>query len=393
MSITQRMGQAFTAEFSRLPARWVRAPGRVNLIGEHTDYNDGFVLPMAIDRSVRIAFQPRDDQRVVVRSLDFDERSEFTLESLDAASHAPQVRRNRGWFDYVQGIAWAIQRNGRPLRGWQGVIAGDVPIGAGLSSSAAVELAVARVFAAVSELQWNAFDMATIAQQAEVHWVGLRCGVMDQMIVAAGRAGNATLIDCRSLDLLHVPIPAGTVIVVLDTNTRRGLVESAYNQRRDECDQAADALGVNALRDIALGQLTARADALDPILRKRAFHVVSENARTLAAADAMRRDDAQTLGRLMVESHRSLRDDYEVSCSELDAIVAAALKQPGCHGARMTGAGFGGCAVALVDETRVDAFVVHAAEAYRNGAAIDASIYIVRPSDGAQIVEIEQEAH
>src|SRR5512136_35584 len=216
MALQQQVGQEFENRFGGRPAFIVRAPGRVNLIGEHTDYNDGFVLPMAIDRAIWIALRPRSDRRVVVRSLDFDQTAEFSLENL--------VKEQIEWLEYLKGVAWALQEANYPLQGWEGVVGGDVPVGAGLSSSAALELATARAFAAISGFAWNAAPMAKLGQRAENRWVGMNCGIMDQMISAAGKAGHALLIDCRSLALEPVPLPAGTNVVILDTATRRGLV-------------------------------------------------------------------------------------------------------------------------------------------------------------------------
>ena len=221
----------FTRQFAA-PPRWVvRAPGRVNLIGEHTDYNDGFVLPMAIDRAVWIALRPRDDRRVLVRSIDYNESEEFSLDGL--------VRRQAGWIEYLKGTAWALQDAGWGLVGWEGVLAGDVPLGAGLSSSAALEMAAARALAAAANAPWNPAAMAKLCQRAENQWVGVNCGIMDQMISAAGQSGCAMLLDCRSLAFQQAPLPPGVVVVVLDTSTRRGLVDSAYNERRRQCEQAA----------------------------------------------------------------------------------------------------------------------------------------------------------
>jgi galactokinase len=299
----------FEQRFQTPPAFVVRAPGRVNLIGEHTDYNDGFVLPLAIDRAVWIALRPRADRQVLAHSLDFAGSTTFALDDL--------TRGNGGWAEYVKGVAWVLHEAGHKLHGWEGVIAGDVPVGAGLSSSAALELAVARAFAAVSDLPWDAAIMARLGQRAENEWVGVRCGIMDQMISAAGRAGHALLIDCRSLHAEAVPFPPGTTVVVLDTATRRGLVDSAYNERRRQCEYAARAFDVPALRDVSSERFEVECGQLDEITRRRARHVVTENERTLQAADAMRRGDAVTLGRLMNASHASLRDDFAVSSREL----------------------------------------------------------------------------
>jgi galactokinase len=365
----------FLARFGTAPAAVVRAPGRVNLIGEHTDYNDGFVLPMAIDRAITIALRPRSDGRVFIHSLDYEQSAEFALDRLEKGEIA--------WVEYLQGMAWALQAEGFTLHGWEGVLAGDIPRGAGLSSSAALELATGRAFAAVSGLIWDAARMARLAQKAENEWVGVRCGIMDQMAAAVARAGHALFLDCRSLAYEHIPLPAGVSIAVLDTATRRGLVDSAYNERRRQCENAARALGAAALRDVDEATLTRRAADLDEVTRRRARHVVSENARVLQAIAAMRRGDALALGRLLDLSHASLRDDFEVSSPALDQIVALARRDRACLGARMTGAGFGGCAVALVESDQAPRFVQEVIRAYREQTGLDAQGYLCAASEGA----------
>lgn len=367
---------AFARYWGGAPTFIVRAPGRVNLIGDHTDYNDGFVLPMAIDRAAWIALRPRSDRVVWLTSLDFHETAELHLDDL----HNEQA----GWSEYVKGVAWALQARGYLLHGWEGVLIGDVPIGAGLSSSAALEIAAARAFQLVGGWAWDAAAMALAAQAAENQWVGMNCGIMDQLISAAGVAGHALLIDCRSLAVQPVPLPPDTAVVVLDTATRRGLVDSAYNARRSQCEAAARSFGVSHLRDVDLPTLMARADALDPVVLRRARHVVGENARVLAAVRAMQAGDAVTLGALMDAGHASLRDDFEVSSPALDAMVAQARRHVGCYGARLTGAGFGGCAVALVGATAVRSFVAEVSAAYTAETGHIPAVYVCRPMAGAE---------
>jgi galactokinase len=368
--------QAFTDRFGGAPSFVVRAPGRVNLMGEHTDYNDGFVLPMAIDLAAWIAMRPRRDGRVVLRSLDFEGEQGFDLAALD---------RGQGWIEYVKGTAWAFQQSGARLRGWDGVVTGEIPIGAGLASSAALEVASARAFAAAAGLPWQPVEAARLAQRAENAWVGVQCGIMDQLVIADGRDGHALLIDCRELTTRPIPLPRGTVVAVLDTSTRRGLVESTYNERRARCEEATRLLGARSLRDVAPEDLERRGGLLPEGHRRLARHVVTENGRTLAAAEAMSRGDAPTVGRLMAETHRSLRDDFGVSSPPLDAIVAAALEAPGCHGARMTGAGLAGCGVALVDEKATAAFVASVEQAYRATTGLTAAVHLSHPSAGASL--------
>jgi len=368
----------FTKRFGQ-PPRWViRAPGRVNLIGEHTDYNDGFVLPLAIDRAVWIALRPRDDRRIAVYSVDYDQTGEFSLDDLR--------NEKAGWIEYLKGTAWSLQDAGFALTGWEGVLQGDVPLGAGLSSSAALEMATARALAAAGNLDWNPAKMAKLGQRAENKWVGVNCGIMDQLISAAGRANHALLIDCRTLDTQPVPFPPGTAVVVLDTSTRRGLVDSAYNERRSQCEAAAKFFGVSVLRDVTMKQFQQKAGRLDDVTRRRALHVIGENDRTVQAAAAMRRGDAVETGRLMNESHRSLRDDFEVSSDALNAMVECASAHAACYGARMTGAGFGGCAMALIRADAAEDFVAKTAAAYEKKTGHKPAVYVCHATNGAEIV-------
>ena len=366
--------QAFQKEFGSDPVFITHSPGRVNIIGEHTDYNDGFVLPMAINYATWVALRPRQDNRVVVTALDKNEKLGFDLENFSIGTG--------GWKEYVTGVAWALQETGHKLKGWEGVFAGDVPIGAGLSSSAALELALARAFALVSDLDWDPAQMALTCQKAENQWVGINSGIMDQMISACGREKFALMIDCRSLETKQVPLPKNTRIVLLDTATRRGLVDSAYNERRAQCDAVACHFDVKALRDITQDQLEERAGMLDLTLYRRAHHVISGNRRVLDAVKALDEGDASALGLLMNESHASMRDDFEISREEMDQIVAIAQSQPGCYGARMTGGGFGGCAVALVVEDQVEKFQDAVVREYKEKTGLKAKVYLSLAADG-----------
>jgi galactokinase len=381
MPIDQQQIAAYFSDRFGEPARWiVRAPGRVNLIGEHTDYNDGFVLPLAIDRAVWIALRPRTDRRIVVHSIDYNETGEFSLDSLS--------RGEPGWIEYLKGTAWSLQEAGHTLTGWEGVLAGDVPLGAGLSSSAALELATARALAVAGNLAWDPVAMAKLGQRAENQWVGVNCGIMDQLISAAGRADHALLIDCRSLALQAVRFPPATAVVVLDTSTRRGLVDSAYNQRRTQCEATARFFQVPALRDVSIERFEQSAAQLDSVTRRRARHVITENDRTVRAAEVMQQGDAVELGRLMNLSHESLRNDFEVSSDALNAMVESALGHPACYGARMTGAGFGGCAVALIREEAAADFVDRTVAAYQQRTGNAPSVYVCQATDGASVLPI-----
>ena len=376
----ERVVQAFAEQYGVQPAFVVRAPGRVNLIGEHTDYNDGFVLPMAIQWGVWIALNPSPDERVVARSLDFEGSVEFP-------ARRPE-HGGPGWGEYLKGVAWALADAGHRVAAWRGVVGGDVPFGAGLSSSAALEMAAARAFAAVSALEWHPSPMALLAQKAENDWVGVRCGIMDQMVSAAAREGQALLIDCRTLELRHLPLPAGARVVVIDSATRRGLVDSAYNERREQCEEAARRLGRSTLRDVSRRELEERAAELPAATMRRARHVVTEIERTLQAADALSQGDVGRFGGLMAASHASLRDDFEVTTRELDLLADLAGADPSCHGARMTGAGFGGCVVALVRAEGADDFATRVCRAYRNLSGLQPAAYICDAAEGAQLIRL-----
>ncbi|MBT3336882.1 MAG: galactokinase [Anaerolineae bacterium] len=368
--------QLFQREFSTFPTFIVRAPGRVNLLGEHTDYNDGFVLPMAIEHAVWIALRPREDRQVHIYAQNFDEKIIFSLDSLE---------KNAGWGEYLKGVAHALQKASFLLKGWDGVMFGNVPVGAGLSSSAAVEIAATRTFALASDYEWNARQMALIGQRAEVDWVGVNSGIMDQMVSAAARAGHALFLDTRSLEYEHIPLPKEAAIIVMDTSTRRGLVDSAYNTRRAECEQASKTLGVAALRDANLTVLNERRGELEEQVFRRARHVISENQRVLDAISALRAGDLAYFGKLFNASHNSLRDDFEVTNDALNWIVGIAQSQPGCYGARMTGAGFGGAAVALVKREELEAFSQAVKSEYKLKSGLDAQLYICEASAGTSI--------
>lgn len=379
MSITkQAISQLFHQQFGDEPQIVVRAPGRVNIIGEHTDYNDGFVLPMAIDRAIWIALRPRPDREIHLHSLDYQETAVFHLDTL--------AREADHWPEYVKGVTWALQSDNIQLQGWEGIVAGDIPRGAGLSSSAALELATARASLALTGQPWEPARMAQLCQRAENEWVGVNCGIMDQMASAASEAGHALLIDCRSLATRAVPLPPATAVVVMDTATRRGLVDSAYNERRQQCEAAAQQFGVPALRDVSITEFLAHEETLDPLIRRRARHVISEDVRTLNTVTAMQHGDSALAGSLMNESHQSLRDDYEVSSRELDQMVQIAQAQPGCFGARMTGAGFGGCAIALIAAETAVSFAEKVASTYENATGLTPAIYICQATAGATII-------
>jgi len=377
------LDQTVRARFGAEATFHVQAPGRVNLIGEHTDYNEGFVLPAAINRYVRLAAHPTTAPALRFYAVYFDE--EIAL----SADH-PDRDRIPGWGRYVQGTAAVLHQAGVRLRGMNGVVGGDLPIGAGVSSSAAVEVATALALLRAGGTTRSPREIALLAQRAEVEFVGVRCGVMDQLTVALARAGHVLFLDCRTLATDYVPLPPSVVLVVCDTGVRRSLALSAYNERREECARAVEGLQrlrptIAALRDIMPEDLPLLERLPEP-LRRRARHVVTENGRVLDATAALRRGDLGAVGTLLRASHASLRDDFEVSVPALEAMVSAAERAPGCVGARMTGAGFGGAAVALVERTAIDAFVASAGAAYERASGRAGTLLVCEPAGSAEVL-------
>ncbi len=380
--LLQRVVAAFADAYGGPPDGVVRAPGRVNLIGEHTDYNDGFVLPCAIDYETQVAAARRDDRLLRVVAADYgDAVDEFRVD----APIAP--RADAPWANYVRGVVAMLQQRGFALRGAELAIAGNVPQGAGLSSSAALEVAVLHALNTLQALGLDATETALLAQRAENEFVGCQCGVMDQLISARGRAGHALLIDCRSHEVRAVPLPSDLAVMIVHSRVARGLVDSAYNERRQQCETAARHFGVRALRDVDATALDRGAAGLDALVLRRARHVVTENARTLQAADALAANDLPRLGTLMAESHRSMRDHFEITVPAIDRLVEIAQAAIGEHGgARMTGGGFGGCIVALMPTGHVAA-VQRAIEAqYRAPSGEAARVWVCQARDGVSAV-------
>jgi galactokinase len=373
-----RVVNSFKATFGTAPTLLVQAPGRVNLIGEHTDYNDGFVLPCAIDFHTLIAARSRDDALVRVAAADYgDAIDEFRLDAPIAA------RADAQWANYVRGVV--LLARGVALRGAELAISGNVPQGAGLSSSAALEVATAQAFKSLQGLdELSATQLALIGQQAENQFVGVNCGIMDQLISARGEAGHALLIDCRTLDARAVPMPPGVAVMIVHSHVKRGLVESEYNTRRAQCEAAARHYGVKALRDVDAAALARGAAGLDGVTLRRARHIVTENQRTLDAADALAQGDLRRLGELMAQSHTSMRDDFEITVPAIDQLVEIAQRTIGSEGgARMTGGGFGGCVVAVLPEGRVDAVRAAIAANYRSPGGDAATVWVCHASAGA----------
>jgi galactokinase len=377
--------EAFASRFGAQPTAVAIGPGRVNLIGEHTDYNDGYVLPVALKRDVRLALRTRPDRQVRLLSLEYDEYFEFDLDQL---ARNPDLL----WTNYVQGVAWSLEEQGLRLSGIDGVISGNVPRGSGLSSSAALEIASALALMTASG-QMEALPgplVAKAAQRAENHFVGVNCGIMDQFISMLGAEDHALLIDCRSLAYQLVPFPENAALVIGNTKASRSLASSAYNQRRQECEEGVAALQkalpeIHALRDVTSAQLEEHKSRLSPVIHRRCRHVVTENERVLQTVDALQRGELAAVGRLMNDSHTSLRDDYEVSSQALDVMVEAMRSAPGCYGARLTGAGFGGCAVALVAPGSEQAVADAIYEAYPKATSVWPEVYTTKASAGARV--------
>jgi galactokinase len=379
----QQVVEAFEQAFGGAPEGLWFAPGRVNLIGEHTDYNDGFVLPAAIDLEIRICFVATDDRRVELTRLDTDERLGFELDAIGSPREE--------WIDYVAGVAQALAERDVPMRGLRGVIASDLPISSGLSSSAALELGAAWALA-VERPPLEPMEMALVGQRAENSYVGVRSGLMDQFAVAFGERGAALLLDCRSREHETVPLPLERArLVVCDSQAPRELANSAYNERREQCELAVAQLRaagevVDSLRDVDMLMLDRHAARLDPVARARAHHVVAENERVLATVAALRQGDLAAVGRLFAESHASLRDLYQVSSAELDALVEIAQATPGVIGARMTGAGFGGCTVNLVEPDALERFTEAITGEYPGRTGREATVYPVTPVNGVGLL-------
>lgn len=379
-ALTDKVVEKYVDLYHNQPKTLVWAPGRINLIGEHTDYSDGFVLPVAINLGIAIALTPRDDQLIKLYSIDLKDHIEIDLNKIQ--------KGNGGWQEYIKGVAWALQEKGHSLRGWQGVIAGSIPIGAGLSSSAAVLVAAVKAFCISSEFSLSEVMIAKIGRKAESQWVGVNVGIMDQLVSAAGKKDHAVCLDCRTLAYEYVPIPDRVNFVVLDTMTRRELSNSAYNTRHEEIKEASKKIGVPILRDASLALLAEKRNLLTEPLYRRARHVVSENERVLAFSAAMKNRDLQKMGALINASHASLRDDFEVSCEELNLIVSIAQEQPDCLGARMTGAGFGGCALAIMEDASVEAFIKSVTEIYQAETNIQPHLFKIESEDGVQAFDL-----
>lgn len=377
----------FHKHFGGAPEFIVRAPGRVNIIGEHTDYNGGFVLPMAISAATWLAAGPRSDACIDAVAADLGRRGAIALEDFDWDASEP-------WLDYITGVAKELGEMHYPLTGADVLITSSLPIAAGLSSSASLEMAALKMFEAMGEFSLDDADAAHLGQRVENEFIGVNSGIMDQYVIRAARQGHALFLDCRSLEIEHVPVAfQNAVFVVTHTGVERGLADSAYNERVAECKEAADHLETvldrrdpASLREFSSRELGECCGAMPDLLYRRARHVITENERTLAARDAMQEGDAETLGALMNASHASLRDDYEVTGPALDAMTDIARTLPGCYGSRMTGAGFGGCAVSLAAKDKAQAFAEDLMKAYKQQTGNEGMTLVSEPAAGVSAV-------
>jgi len=391
-SLHRRVAQLFQETFNTEPAFIVRAPGRVNLLGEHVDYNDGFVLPAAIDRAVWIACSPSNTPHSTLMAADLSERVSFSSETISAKTDLAGKPLPH-WAKYPVGCAWALNEAGHETPSINAVFTSDVPRGAGLSSSAAVEMAFISSFLALNGgrvdeavSRPNIMTRAKLGQRAENQYVGVNCGIMDQFASACGKRDHALFLDCRSLEWQTVPLPEDVAIVVADTAVPRSLSDSAYNERRSACEEAARLLGAKSLRDVTVADFQRNKNKMPELVARRAQHVVDEIQRTEQSVFLLKQGNVRAFGRLMNECHESLRDLYEVSCPELDVMVNIACSLDGCYGARLTGAGFGGCTVNLVDHNEAPKFAQDLAERYIRETNKNPSVYICRADDGAGVV-------
>jgi galactokinase len=386
MHTAQEVADEFQKQFGEM-GRIYRAPGRVNLIGEHTDYNQGFVMPAAINFSCWVGASPRADGRLIVRSENFHEDVKVAIGNL------PEWPRT-GWASYPLGVAWALEQAGYPLAGCNLYIAGDVPLGSGLSSSAAIEVATALAILENSGASMAKTDLARLCQRAENDYVGAMCGIMDQFIACHGRANHAVLLDCRSLEGRAIPVPGDVALVVCNSMVKHDLAASEYNKRRAECEQGVKLLkqvlpSIEALRDVSTAQLESHRRLLPDLIYKRCRHVVTEDERALKVASALESGELGRLGMWMAESHESLRDDYQVSCQELDLLVEIAGSQSGVLGTRMTGGGFGGCTINLVVQGAVDSFREAMTMEYQDQTGLKPEIYSLKAADGAEHIRVD----
>ncbi|OAN18222.1 galactokinase [Photobacterium jeanii] len=382
--LIQTVKASFNQVLGYAPSHIIQAPGRVNLIGEHTDYNDGFVLPCAINYQTVVAASRRDDNLVRVVSVDYGNQ----IDEFDLTAEI-SFQQDKMWANYIRGVVKCLLARGYQFAGADIAVSGNVPQGAGLSSSAALEVVIGQTFKVLYNLEISQAEVALNGQQAENEFVGCNCGIMDQLISAEGQENHALLIDCRSLETQAVSMPKDMAVVIINSNKQRGLVDSEYNTRRAQCEEAAQIFGVPALRDVSLEAFEAKQDQLSPLVAKRARHVITENIRTELAAKALISGDMTLMAELMAQSHASMRDDFEITVKEIDVLVEIVKNQIGEQGGvRMTGGGFGGCVVALIPPKLVDKVVQAVEEKYQPATGLQASIYVCQAKDGASLVEV-----
>ncbi|WP_375752991.1 galactokinase [Vibrio sp. HN007] len=383
-TLSTSVKQAFSSVLGYEATHLIQAPGRVNLIGEHTDYNDGFVLPCAINYQTVVAAAKRDDNIVRVVSVDYGNATdEFDL------TKEIEFQQDKMWANYIRGVVKFLRARGFEFKGVDLSVSGNVPQGAGLSSSAALEVVIGQTFKELYNLEISQAEIALNGQQAENEFVGCNCGIMDQLISAEGKESHALLIDCRSLETTAVSMPEDMAVVIINSNKKRGLVDSEYNTRREQCEQAAQIFNVKALRDVSIDEFNAKVNELDPVVAKRARHVITENDRTEEAAKALIAGDMKRMGELMAQSHASMRDDFEITVKEIDYLVDVVKEVVGDKGGvRMTGGGFGGCIVALVPPAYVDDIKATVEAKYEAKTGLKESIYVCQAKDGAGLAEV-----
>ena len=371
----------FDKQFGAAPAVAVRSPARVNIIGEHTDYNDGFVFPAAINRSIRIAACSNGSNQVEVYSASFDETAKFSLDI---------IKRTRHWSDYVKGTVKELVDRDYPVRGFKALIGGDLPVASGLSSSASLEMAVSEACAALFGFEIEPWEQIKLCRRAENHFVGVNCGIMDQFSIRMGLRGHGLFLDCRSLEYEAVPIPVDELVfIIADSQVERGLGATEYHTRQKQCERGrlyfcSINKNLRSLRDVGEDLLIVNRENLDPVIWRRCRHVITENRRVQRAVEALKKPDMVLFGELMNMSHESCKTDYEVSCRELDLLVDLARKVPGVLGARMTGAGFGGCTINLVARNRIEEFQQKVGSLYSHSTGLTPQFIITEPEDGVR---------